>query len=148
MPSYPRPIASRLPEVGTTIFSVMSALANQHGAINLSQGFPDFDAPAELLDLLDQATRAGHNQYAPMPGVPVLREAIASQVHGLYGQAYDPESEVTITAGATQALFSAVAAFVHPGDRVRAGLRQLRSQHHAARRQGGACHAAPSGVPP
>jgi methionine aminotransferase len=81
----PRPIASRLPHVGTTIFSVMSALAQQHGAINLSQGFPDFDAPAELLNLLDQATRAGHNQYAPMAGMPVLREAIAPRCSTLYG---------------------------------------------------------------
>ena len=79
MPTYPRPLTSRLPEVGTTIFSVMSALASEHGAINLSQGFPDFDAPAELLALLDQYARAGHNQYAPMTGVPVLREAIAAE---------------------------------------------------------------------
>jgi methionine aminotransferase len=118
MPSYARPIQSRLPHVGTTIFSVMSALAQQHGAINLSQGFPDFDSPAELLGLLDQATRAGHNQYAPMPGALVLREAIVAKVQSLYGASYDAGDEVTVTAGATQAIFTAVAAMVHPGDEV------------------------------
>ncbi len=118
MPQFTHALPSRLPQVGTTIFTVMSALANQHGAINLSQGFPDFDAPADLLALLDQHARAGHNQYAPMTGVPVLREAIAAKVHTLYGATYDPETEVTITAGATQALFTAVAALVHPGDEV------------------------------
>lgn len=118
MPRYPRPLTSRLPQVGTTIFSVMSALASEHGAINLSQGFPDFDAPAELLALLDQHARAGHNQYAPMTGVPVLREAIAAKVQALYGAAYDVNTEITVTAGATQAIFTAVAALVHPGDEV------------------------------
>ena len=118
MPRYPRPLTSRLPQVGTTIFSVMSALASEHGAINLSQGFPDFDAPAELLALLDQHARAGHNQYAPMTGVPVLREAIAAKVQALYGAAYDVDAEITVTAGATQAIFTAVAALVHPGDEV------------------------------
>ena len=118
MPHFSHPIASRLPYVGTTIFSVMSALAQQHGAINLSQGFPDFDAPADLLSLLDQAARQGHNQYAPMAGVPVLREAIAAKVQALYGAAYDVDAEVTVTAGATQAIFTAIAAMVHPGDEV------------------------------
>ena len=118
MPTYPRPLTSRLPEVGTTIFTVMSALAQQHGALNLSQGFPDFDAPAELLSLLDQHARAGHNQYAPMTGVPVLREAIAAKVSTLYGAQYDVDAEITVTAGATQAIFTAVAALVHPGDEV------------------------------
>ncbi len=118
MPSYPRPLTSRLPQVGTTIFSVMSALASEHGAINLSQGFPDFDAPAELLALLDQYARAGHNQYAPMTGVPVLREAIAAKVSALYGASYDVDADITVTAGATQAIFTAVAALVHPGDEV------------------------------
>ncbi len=111
-------IESRLPEVGTTIFTVMSALAQQHGAINLSQGFPDFDAPRELLDLLDQHARAGHNQYAPMAGVPVLREAIAAKAEALYGATYDPDTEVTVTAGATQAIFTAVASLVRRGDEV------------------------------
>ncbi|HET8871386.1 MAG TPA: aminotransferase class I/II-fold pyridoxal phosphate-dependent enzyme, partial [Aquabacterium sp.] len=118
MPSYPRPVPSRLPEVGTTIFSVMSALAQRHGAINLSQGFPDFDAPADLLALLDQQAKAGHNQYAPMTGVPVLREAIAAKAHALYGALYDPDAEVTVTAGATQAIYTAVACLVRPGDEV------------------------------
>jgi len=118
MPSYPHPLTSRLPQVGTTIFSVMSALASEHGALNLSQGFPDFDAPAELLSLLDQHARAGHNQYAPMTGVPVLREAIAAKVSTLYGAQYDVDAEITVTAGATQAIFTAVAALVHPGDEV------------------------------
>ena len=111
-------IESRLPQVGTTIFSVMSALAQQHGAINLSQGFPDFESPADLLSLLDQHARAGHNQYAPMAGVPVLREAIASKVQALYGAEYDPDTEVTVTAGATQAIYTAVTAMVRPGDEV------------------------------
>ncbi|AWI52122.1 aminotransferase [Aquabacterium olei] len=118
MPDTPVSIASRLPQVGTTIFTVMSALAQQHGALNLSQGFPDFDAPADLLALLDEATRAGHNQYAPMAGMPVLREAIAEKVQALYGVAYDVDTEVTVTAGATQGLFTAIAALVHPGDEV------------------------------
>ena len=118
MPTFPHPVSSRLPAVGTTIFTVMSALAQQHGAINLSQGFPDFDAPAELLAQLNAAAQAGHNQYAPMTGVPVLREAIAAKVQALYGAAYCPDAEVTVTAGATQALFTAIAALVHPGDEV------------------------------
>lgn len=118
MPSFTHALPSRLPQVGTTIFSVMSALAQQHGAINLSQGFPDFEAPKELLDALDAATRAGHNQYAPMAGLPVLREAIAAKAEALYGARYDVADEVTVTAGATQALFTAIAALVHPGDEV------------------------------
>lgn len=118
VPSSAPKLRSRLPAVGTTIFSVMSALAQEHGAINLSQGFPDFDAPAELLELLDAAARAGHNQYAPMAGLPVLREAIAAKVERLYGAKYDVAHEVTVTAGATQALFTAIAALVHPGDEV------------------------------
>jgi methionine aminotransferase len=118
MPTYSRSITSRLPQVGTTIFTVMSALAQRHGAINLSQGFPDFDAPADLLALLDQAARAGHNQYAPMTGVQVLREAIGAKVAAIYGASYDPEAEITVTAGATQAIFTAIAAMVHPGDEV------------------------------
>ncbi|MDE2400994.1 MAG: pyridoxal phosphate-dependent aminotransferase [Burkholderiales bacterium] len=111
-------IDSRLPQVGTTIFTVMSALAQQHGAVNLSQGFPDFDAPADLLALLDQHARAGHNQYAPMAGVPVLREAIAAKVQALYGATYDVDAEITVTAGATQAIFTAVACLVRAGDEV------------------------------
>ncbi len=109
---------SKLPSVGTTIFSVMSALAAEHEAINLSQGFPDFDCDSHLFSLVQQAMHAGHNQYAPMPGVPILRERIAEMTSELYGAAYDPEQEITITAGATAALFAAISAVVHPGDEV------------------------------
>jgi methionine aminotransferase len=118
MPHFPAPIVSRLPAVGTTIFTIMSRLAQECGAINLSQGFPDFSAEDMLFERVAHWMRAGHNQYAPMAGVPALRAAIAAKVEALYGAAYDPEHEVTVTAGATQALFTAVAALVHPGDEV------------------------------
>lgn len=111
-------IASRLPQVGTTIFTVMSALAQQHGAVNLGQGFPDFDCDPRLVDAVTQAMRAGHNQYPPMTGVPALREAVAAKIEALYGHRYDPGSEITITAGATQAIITAILALVHPGDEV------------------------------
>ncbi|MFN6114877.1 MAG: pyridoxal phosphate-dependent aminotransferase [Flavobacteriales bacterium] len=111
-------IQSKLPHVGTTIFTVMSKLAQECGAINLSQGFPDFPIDSTLIDLVDKAMRAGHNQYAPMPGLPVLREAIAAKTQRLYGFSYDPETEVTITSGGTQAIFTAIGAVVHPGDEV------------------------------
>ena len=111
-------VTSKLPRVGTTIFAVMSGLARECGAINLSQGFPDFPVDEQLIALVDQAMRAGHNQYAPMPGVPALREAIATKVHRLYAVEYDPDTEVTVTAGATQAIFTAIGAVVHPGDEV------------------------------
>lgn len=111
-------VASKLPHVGTTIFTVMSKLAAECGAINLSQGFPDFPIDERLIALVSEAMRAGHNQYAPMPGVPALREAIAAKAGRLYGHRYDPETEVTITAGGTQALFTALGAIVHPGDEV------------------------------
>ncbi|GLT24592.1 aminotransferase [Zoogloea oryzae] len=118
MPRFPAPVVSRLPAVGTTIFTVMSRLAQECGAINLSQGFPDFSAEDLLFERVSHWMRAGHNQYAPMAGVPALREAIAAKVAALYGASYDPETEITVTAGATQALFTAVAALVHPGDEV------------------------------
>ncbi len=111
-------LASRLPAVGTTIFTVMSALAQQHGAVNLGQGFPDFDCDPRLIDAVDAAMRAGHNQYPPMAGVAALRETVAAKIATLYGQAYDPGSEITITAGATQAILTAILALVHPGDEV------------------------------
>ena len=112
-------LASRLPSVGTTIFTVMSRLAADVGAINLSQGFPDFDCDPELIEAVARHMRAGRNQYAPMPGVPALREAIAGDVpRRCTDAAYDPETEVTITSGATEAIFGAVAACVHPGDEV------------------------------
>jgi methionine transaminase len=110
--------ASRLPKVGTTVFSVMSALAQEHGAINLGQGFPDFDCDPALLAAVNEAMRAGHNQYPPMAGVPALREAIAAKIETLYGHRYDAGSEITVTAGATQAILTAILALVHPGDEV------------------------------
>ena len=111
-------ITSRLPNVGTTIFTVMSALALERGAVNLGQGFPDFDCDPALIDGVDAAMRAGLNQYPPMTGVPILRERIAAKVEALYGQRYDPATEITVTAGATQAILTAVLAFVGPGDEV------------------------------
>jgi len=113
-PSFP----SRLPAVGTTIFTVMSALAQEHGAVNLGQGFPDFECDPALLDAVNAAMRAGHNQYPPMAGVPALRDAVATKIEALYGARYDPGSEITITAGATQAILTAILACVHPGDEV------------------------------
>jgi len=109
---------SKLPKVGTTIFTVMSGLAQQEGALNLSQGFPDFDGPTELLDGVQHYLTHGHNQYAPMAGVPSLRSAIAEKVADLYGARLDADSEVTVTSGATEALFCAISAVVRPGDEV------------------------------
>jgi methionine aminotransferase len=112
------PMRSKLPSVGTTIFTVMSRLAAELGAINLSQGFPDYDCDPALVEAVASHMRSGKNQYAPMQGVPRLREAIAAWYASAYGRRYDPESEVTITSGATEAIFDAVAAIVHPGDEV------------------------------
>jgi methionine aminotransferase len=109
---------SRLPAVGTTVFTLMSALALEHGAVNLGQGFPDFVCDPRLLDLVDQAMRQGANQYAPMAGIAALRMAIAAKVNRLYGHAYDADTEITVTAGATQALTTAILCAVHPGDEV------------------------------
>lgn len=109
---------SKLPDVGTTIFAVMSQMANEYGAINLSQGFPDFNCPDELMDRVDAAMRRGQNQYAPMPGLPVLRENIASKIAALYGAETDPGSEITVTSGATESLFVAIQACVQAGDEV------------------------------
>jgi methionine aminotransferase len=111
-------LTSRLPAVGTTVFTLMSALANEHGAVNLGQGFPDFGCDPRLLDLVDEAMRGGLNQYPPMPGVPLFRELIAAKIQALYGRAYDVNTEITITAGATQALTTAIFCAVHPGDEV------------------------------
>ncbi len=113
-----RPIESRLPQIGTTIFSVMSALATRHGAVNLGQGFPDFDCDPALIDAVTRAMRAGHNQYPPMTGWAPLRQAIATKIENLYGYRYDADSEITVTAGATQAILTATLALVHPGDEV------------------------------
>ncbi len=111
-------IESKLPDVGTTIFTVMSRLAQEHNAINLSQGFPDFDVNPELIDLVAKYMRAGQNQYAPMQGVPALRQAIAEKTGALYGASVGPETEVTVTSGATEALHCAISAVVRPGDEV------------------------------
>ena len=116
-PRTPAPV-SRLPEVGTTVFTVMSALAQQHGAVNLGQGFPDFDPHPALPAAVAAAMAAGHHQYPPMAGVAGLREAIAAKVRALHGHAYDPGTDITVTAGATQALLTALLALVHPGDEV------------------------------
>ena len=109
---------SRLPAVGVTIFTVMSQLAGEHGAINLSQGFPDFDCAPELVALVREWLGRGQNQYAPMAGVLALRQALARTIERQYGARYDPDREITVTAGATEAIFSAITAFVHPGDEV------------------------------
>jgi methionine aminotransferase len=110
--------ASRLPNVGTTIFTVMSALATQTGAVNLGQGFPDFPCDPRIVDAVSNAMRDGHNQYPPMSGVAPLRHAIADKIERLYGRKYDAEREITVTAGATQALLTAILCCVHPGDEV------------------------------
>jgi methionine aminotransferase len=111
-------LESKLPSVGTTIFTVMSRLAADLGAINLSQGYPDFDCDPALVDAVATHMRAGRNQYAPMQGVPPLRQAIAAKYQRFYGRSYDAETEITVTSGGTEALFAAVAATVHPGDEV------------------------------
>lgn len=113
-PAFP----SKLPNVGTTIFTVMSALATEHKAVNLGQGFPDFECAPELVNAVTAAMQAGHNQYPPMPGVPALREAVARKIEALHGRAYNPNTEITITAGATQAIITAILAIVHAGDEV------------------------------
>ena len=118
MPAYPGHIDSKLPHVGTTIFTVMSRLALEHDAINLSQGFPDFDCAQALRDLFTRAINSGLNQYPPMAGVPVLRERIGEKMQALYGLAYDPEHEITVVPGATYGIFTAVATFIRPGDEV------------------------------
>jgi methionine transaminase len=110
--------ASKLPHVGTTIFTVMSRLAVEHDAVNLAQGFPDFPCDPALIELVSQAMRSGYNQYAPMEGVVALREQIAEKTQRSYGFAPDPISEITVTSGATEAIFAAIAAVVHPGDEV------------------------------
>ena len=109
---------TKLPNVGTTIFTVMSQLAAEHGAVNLGQGFPDFDVPERLVQALDRAMREGKNQYAPMTGLPVLRQAIAAKTERCYGYRPDADTEVTVTSGASEAIFDAVHAVVRPGDEV------------------------------
>ena len=109
---------SKLPYIGTNIFTIMSALANKHEAINLSQGFPDFKSDPKLINLVTEAMSKGFNQYAPMAGSLVLREAIAKKFDLLYNSSYHPETEITVTAGATQAIYTLISAFIHPGDEV------------------------------
>ncbi|EZH71812.1 aminotransferase [Aquimarina atlantica] len=111
-------INSKLPEVSTTIFTVMSQLAHKHNALNLSQGFPNFEASPELIDLVTRGMQNGYNQYAPMPGSLSLREIITKKTNSLYGSHYHPETDITITSGATQAIFTIISAFIHPGDEV------------------------------
>lgn len=109
---------SKLPQTGTTIFTTMSALANEVGAINLSQGFPDYPCSPELTELVTKAMQVGYNQYAPMPGLLALREQLAAKTEKMYGAVYDPETEITITAGGTQALYTAISTVVHANDEV------------------------------
>jgi methionine aminotransferase len=111
-------LQTKLPAVGTTIFTVMSALAAEKGAVNLGQGFPDFDCDPRLVQAVTDAMAKGLNQYPPMPGVPQLRAAVAGKIEAMYGRSYDPADEITITAGATQAILTAILAIVHPGDEV------------------------------
>jgi methionine transaminase len=112
------PLQSKLPAVGTTIFTVMSALAAEKGAVNLGQGFPDFNCDPRLVEAVTDAMTSGLNQYPPMAGVPILREAVAAKIKSMYARSYDAASEITITAGATQAIITAVLAVVRPGDEV------------------------------
>jgi len=114
----PVDISTKLPKVGTTIFTVMSKMAADHGAINLSQGFPDFEVDPVLSDLVTKYLKEGKNQYAPMQGVPGLREALSSKIEKTYGTSYDPDKEINITAGATQAIFTAITALVKEEDEV------------------------------
>jgi methionine aminotransferase len=115
--AFPPP-ASKLPKVGTTIFTVMSQLAAEHGAVNLGQGFPDFPVPERLVDALGRAMRAGHNQYGPMTGIPALRQAIADKTERVYGWKPDVDGEITVTSGATEAIFDAIHALVRAGEEV------------------------------
>ena len=112
------PLKSKLPNVGTTIFTVMSQMAAENDAINLSQGFPDFDCDKYLKKLVNYYIKNGYNQYAPMAGIPELRTVLSKKINNLYGRKYDPETEITITAGATQAIYTAISAIVSMGDEV------------------------------
>lgn len=112
------PIVTKLPKVGTTIFTVMSHLALEHKAVNLGQGFPDFDVPEFLIEALDRAMREGRNQYAPMTGIPALRQAIAAKTRAMYGHEVDADAEITVASGASEAIFDAVLALVRPGEEV------------------------------
>jgi methionine aminotransferase len=109
---------SKLPNVKTTIFTIMSKLAAEHKAINLSQGFPDFSSDSLLIELVNKAMKNGYNQYAPMPGLLDLREAISRKIKRCHSVSYNPQTEITVTVGATEAIFTAIATFISPGDEV------------------------------
>lgn len=115
---FPDVVITKLPKVGTSVFAVMSQLAQKHNAINLSQGFPDFPVSEQLIELVGKYMKEGHNQYAPMPGLLSLREMISEKTEKLYSAYYNPETEITVTAGATQAIFTAITAFIREGDEV------------------------------
>jgi len=115
---FPNSITSKLPKMGTSIFAIMSQMANEHNAINLSQGFPDFPISKRLIELVNQYMKKGFNQYAPMPGVPGLRQAIAEKIYDTYNVKYNPENEITITAGATQGIFTTISALIKEDDEV------------------------------
>jgi methionine aminotransferase len=132
-------VRSKLPEVGTTIFTVMSRRARELDALNLGQGFPDYDIDPRLTELVAAAMRAGHNQYAPMEGLPALRERVAAKLRASYGIAVDPETEVTVTLGATEAIYSTVQALVGPGDEVIVFDPAYDSYEPAVRLAGGRC---------
>ncbi len=137
------PLDSKLPDVGTTIFTVMSQLAARHGAINLSQGFPDFETDPRLIDLVADAMKSGQNQYAPMPGLPELNTAIAVKLASDYGWMPDPETEITVTAGGTQALYSIIGAVISPGDEVIILEPSYDSYIPSVRSFGGMCRTVP-----
>jgi len=118
MTNFPGTIKSKLPRTGTSIFAVMSQLSSQHKAINLAQGFPDFPVSAELISLINKYMKKGYNQYAPMPGIHLLRERISEKIHRAYDRLYDPDKEITITAGATEGIFSVIASTVRDDDEV------------------------------
>lgn len=118
MPEFKGSVKSKLPKAGTTIFTIMSALANEYDAINLSQGFPGFDVSKELIDLIHEKMLEGFNQYAPMPGILPLRERISEKIHKRYSANYNPETEITITAGGTQAIYTAITSIIKEGDEV------------------------------
>lgn len=138
---------SKLPNAGTTIFTVMSKMAQDEGAINLAQGFPDFDGPAALRERVCWHMNHGHNQYSPLAGVPELREQIAAKVRDLYGRSVDPASEITVTPGATEALYCAITAVVHPGDEVIVFDPAYDTYEPAVTLNGGLCRHIPMAYP-
>jgi len=140
-------VRSKLPEVGTTIFTVMSRRARELGALNLGQGYPDYDVDPRLTELVAEAMRAGYNQYAPMEGVPLLRERIAAKLRSCYGLKTDPDSAITITLGATESIFSAIQAVVAPGDEALVFDPAYDSYEPAVRLAGGRCVRLPLSPP-